>query len=197
MSDQDIKNDNDSVIKEDIDTSENMSDEDIVVDDESELGQAELIKKLREKLRNTEKEKQEYLTTLQRTKADYINSKKDFEQRAKDLIKYAASDLISEIIPALDAFDMAMNNKEAWEKVDKNWRNGIEYIYNQLVTSLSKHGMAQENPKGEAFDIMRHHSIETIKTDDEGLKGKVAEVMQKGYSLHGKEIRPATVKVYE
>ena len=175
MSDQDIKNDNDSVIKEDIDTSENMSDEDIVVDDESELGQAELIKKLREKLRNTEKEKQEYLTTLQRTKADYINSKKDFEQRAKDLIKYAASDLISEIIPALDAFDMAMNNKEAWEKVDKNWRNGIEYIYNQLVTSLSKHGMAQENPKGEAFDI----------------------IMQKGYSLHGKEIRPATVKVYE
>jgi len=187
----------DEVIIEEDTTSDDTSEGDIVVDDESEMGQAELIKKLREKLKATEKEKQEYLTTLQRTKADYINSKKDSEQRAKDLIKYAASDLISEIIPTLDAFDMAMSNKEAWEKVDKNWRNGIEYIYNQLVSSLSKHGMAQENPKGESFDIMRHHSIDTIKTDDESLKGKVAEVLQKGYSLHGKEIRPATVKVYE
>lgn len=194
MTDKDEK---DSVIEEEVADSSDTSDEDIVVDDESEMGQAELVKKLRERLKITEKEKQEYLTSLQRTKADYVNSKRDSEQRAKDLIKYAASDLISEIIPALDAFDMAMSNKEAWEKVDKGWRSGIEYIYSQLITSLTKHGMAQDNPKGEVFDIMRHHSIDTIKTEDENLKGKVAEVLQKGYSLHGKEIRPATVKVYE
>ena len=157
----------------------------------------ETVKKLKEKIKVLEKEKQEYLDGWQRAKADYVNSQKEEAKNRIELIKFATADLISELIPALDAFDMAMGNKEAWEKVDKNWRSGVEYIYNQIVGTLGKSGLFQDNPVGQIFDIMKHHSIGTVRTEKEEEKGTIAEVMQKGYFLNGKEIRPASVKVFE
>lgn len=190
--------------EENTENNQNSEENDVVLDTNdlddsvvSEESAQETIKKLREKIKALEKEKQEYLTGWQRTKADYVNSKKEEELRRKDLIKFAGADILSELIPALDAFDMAMSNTLAWEKVDQNWRKGIEYIYGQIIGALNRHGLTQENPKGESFDINKHHSIEVIKTEEKEKSGKVAEVLQKGYSLHGKEIRPATVKVYE
>ena len=92
---------------------------------------------------------------------------------------------------------MAMGNKETWEKVDSAWRAGIEYIYNMLKSILEKNGVVEENPLGQKLDVNKHNPIGVVETNDESKDGFIAEVIQKGYFLNGKEIRPAGVKVFE
>lgn len=157
----------------------------------------EEIKKLKAKIKELEKESSENLLGWQRTKADYVNAQKEAERSKIELTKYANENFVSELLPALDAFDMAMANKESWEKVDPTWRSGVEYIYNQILKTLENFGVRQENPVNQKLDVLKHNPVATEATDDEGKKGTVAAVIQKGYTMHGKEIRPASVKVYE
>jgi molecular chaperone GrpE len=152
------------------------------------------LDKLRQKLKATEAEKQEYLDGWQRAKADFINSRKRDADLQADIVKFANENLITDIIPVLDSFDMAMQNKEAWEKAPKDWRTGVEYIYNQLLSTLSQNGLKQFNPLGQIFDPKLHEAVDTIETTDSGEDGKILEVLQKGYSLNGKQIRSAKVK---
>lgn len=157
----------------------------------------ETVKKLREKLNVCTKEKQEYLDGWQRTKADYMNSKKEEESRRKDIVKYAKEDLIGEILPVLESFGMAFANKEQWEKVDKNWRVGVEYISSQLKGVLENNGLKEVNPIGLPFDPNRDEALEYVPVEDEVSNHKVIEVVQKGYELHGKLIKAPRVKVGE
>lgn len=158
---------------------------------------AETVKKLKKRVKELEAEAKENLNGWQRAKADYANAKREEEKTRSELTKYANENFVLELLPALDAFDMAMANKEAWEKVDSSWRGGVEYIYNQIQRVLENFGVKQENPVGETVNITKHSPIGTVETADESKKGTVAEVIQKGYTMHGKEIRPATVKVFE
>ncbi len=158
---------------------------------------AAAMKKLRERLAKAVEEKQQYLDGWQRAKADFANAKKRDDEAKKDLIKYANEELISELIPALDSFDMAMGNKEAWEKADKNWRVGVEYIYSQLLAALERSGLKQDNPIGKEFDPTKYEPIDTVKTDKKEYDGKILQVIQKGYTLNGKDVRAAKVKVGE
>jgi molecular chaperone GrpE len=187
------KNEDDIILEPNQNLDEDSGD-DIEYSDEN---LKDTVKKLKEKVKKLEQENREYLTGWQRTKADYINSKKEAEKNQGELTKYANETLVVELLSALDAFDMAMANKENWEKVDKNWRSGIEYIYNHIISTLERFGVKQEDPTHKEVDIMKHNPIGTVATEDESLKGKVAQVMQKGYTMHGKEIRPASVKVFE
>ena len=67
-----------------------------------------------------ESEKKEYLDLSQRTRADCVNFKKEVESSRAEVKKFATKNLISELLPVLDAYDMAQVNKDAWEKVDQN-----------------------------------------------------------------------------
>ncbi len=153
--------------------------------------------KLKARIKELEKKNTELLDSWQRDKADFINARKNDESGKAEFLKFAKADLISEIIPALDSFDNAMRNKEAWESVDKNWRIGIEYIRTQLLNSLSNHGLKVINPLGEMYNEKRDEAIETIKVDSKSEDGKILDVMQVGYELNGKEIRAPKVKVGE
>jgi len=157
----------------------------------------ETVKKLREKLKLATKEKQEYLNGWQRTKADYMNAKKEEEASRKNIVKYAKEDLIGEILPVLESFDMAFVNKEQWEKVDKNWRMGVEYIYSQFRNVLESNGLKEVNPVGLPFDPNRDEAIEHVVVTKDSDDHKVIEVVQKGYELHGKLIKAPRVKVGE
>ena len=159
---------------------------------------AEMIKALKEKLKISQKERQEYLEGWQRTKADYANARKEEDKSRAEFVKFSKEEVIRDILPALDSFHSAFSNKASWEKVDLNWRMGVQYIYSQLVTALEKNGISFIEPKvGEVFDTLRHESIATVLTDREGDNHTVAEVVQKGYSLHGKVVQPAKVKLAE
>lgn len=157
----------------------------------------ETVKKLREKLKLAVKEKQEYLDGWQRTKADYMNSKKEEEARRKDIMKYASERLVDDLIPVLQSFDMAFANKEQWEKVDKNWRTGVEYIYSQFRNVLETNGLKEVNPLGLPFDPNRDEALEYLPVEDESKDHVVVEVVQKGYELNGKLIKAPRVKVGE
>ena len=152
----------------------------------------EAIKNLREKLKKALAEKQEYLTGWQRDKADFINARKRDEETQKDYIKYANEGLITELFPVLDSFNMAMGNKEVWEKVDKNWRMGVEYIAAQLKKVLEDNGLTEIDPIGQKFDPMRDEAVEDGKESD-----VVTTVVAKGYSLNGKVVKAPKVKVGE
>src|SRR3989344_6856769 len=97
-------------------------------------------------------EKDEYLDDCQRAKADLINARQRDETDKKEFVKFANERLVDELIPVLDSFELAFNNKEGWEKTDKNWRAGVEFIYNQLKKALADVGLEEINPFGKMFD---------------------------------------------
>jgi len=163
-------------------------------EDESENG-ALVLKKVREKLHKCEAEKKEYLDGWQRMRADFINARKEDDARRGELIKFASEGLVDDLLPVLDSFTMAFANKEAWEKVDANWRKGVEYIYGQLLSVLESRGLAEIGSVGEKIDPRNHIAIEEVKIDGPTQIDTVVEVIQKGYRLHNKVIRPAKVKV--
>ncbi len=160
-------------------------------------GTKDTVKDLREKLKKALAEKQEYLEGWQRSKADFVNARKREEESRAELVKFANEDLIFELLPALDSFTMAFANKEAWEKADKNWRQGVEYIYAQLMSALERSGLKSFDPKGEKLDPFKHTAISTVPVADQAQEHTVVEVVQKGYTLRDKVIRPAQVKVGE
>ena len=155
------------------------------------------LKELREKLKKSEAERMEYLAGWQRAKADLVNARKRDEDDKKEFIKYANEDLIGELLTVLDSFGMAFANKEAWEKVDKNWRTGVEYIYSQLITTLERFNLKLIDPKGQKFDPNHQISIENVPVTDKSQDSMILDVVQKGYELNGKEIRAPKVKVGE
>jgi len=190
-------NDNDDLVYEDESkkASKKVAD-DVVVDDEVEAPEI-LIKKLKEKIKTLEKEKQEYMDGWQRERADFINYKKRVENEKVEIVKYANENLLEEITQVLDSFEMAFSNKEAWEKVDKNWRVGVEYIHTQLLKILDENNFTAMNPLNEKFDPKFHIATEHVFTDDEKKDGMITEVKKKGYILNGRVMKAAQVVVAE
>lgn len=155
------------------------------------------VKNLRDKLKKAITEKQEYLDGWQRDKAEFLNARKRDKESNEQVIRFASENLIAELIPVLDSFNMAMGNTEAWEKADKNWRVGVEYIANQLKKILEDNGLIEVDPKGKPFDPMRDEAVEFEPVTDPKLNHIVTTVIQKGYSLNGKVIKAPRVKVGE
>lgn len=181
--------------------SDDQQPDDIIFESEEEVvaeaTQNDKLKKLRQELKTCQAEKLEYLTGWQRAKADLVNTTQRLEKEGIDRSKFATERLIDDLTPVLDSFTMAMANKEAWESVDANWRQGVEFIYSQLQKTLADYGLTEISGLGEEADPMLHESIEVIETDDQGQDHKIAEVVQTGYQMHDKVLRPAKVKVYQ
>jgi len=160
--------------------------------------------KLEEKLTETETpqtelekvtaERDEYLAGWQRSKADFVNAKKRMEDTMKEFRIMANEGLIEEILPILHSFEMAFANKETWEKVDKNWRIGVEHIYNQLVGILEQNGIKEINTVDQVFDPNIHEAIRYEKSESNKY-GNIIQVVEKGYMLGNKLVKPAKVIV--
>jgi molecular chaperone GrpE len=155
-------------------------------------GKGDKLKQLREELRETKKERDEYLAGWQKAKADYINLRNEEEKKRSELREVFREDVVYDLFPVLDSFEMAMKNKEVWESVDKNWRVGVEYIYQQLMTLLSHYGVTEIAETSIPFDPLIHEVMET----EEGGE-KVGQVIQKGYRKGERIIRPAKVTLVQ
>ena len=161
------------------------------VNEEGEVDARATIKKLREKIKKLEEEKKEYLDLSQRSRADYMNLKKEVDAERIQGRKFATKRLIEDLLPVLDAYDMAQGNKEAWEAVDKNWRIGIEHIFGQLKAVLEREGVTQYGLVGEKFDPNLHESLQTVAVTEEAQNDTLMRVLQKGYRMHDTILRPA------
>ena len=191
---EDTETTNPTTNQEETETTDEV--EDVSFEEINEDGEVDVrvtIKKLREKVKKLEGEKQEYLDLSQRTRADYANYKKEVEQNRITERKFSTKRFIEELLPVLDAYDMAQANKEAWEKVDANWRMGIEYIFNQFKTVLEGEGVKQFGKVGDTFDPTQHESIQHVKVDSEKENDTIVKVLQNGYKMNDSIIRPARV----
>lgn len=166
-------------------------------EDGEELPIKDVTKKLREEIKKLQKEKEEYLTGWQRAKADYINLQKELEQARVNVSMLAKEKMTEKLLPALDSFEMAMGNIEHWEKIDKDWQDGITSIYQQLLSGLEKSGIEKIDENGIKFNPHIHHSISATPTDDESKDHTVEKILQVGYKIGERVIRPAKVTIYE
>ena len=176
--------------------------DDVVFEDtaegEGEAMSKDKIKKLREDLKSAQAEKADYLQNWQKERADFINYKKGEDERKKQTLDFAREQFTEELLPVLDAYDMMSANKELWEKVEKGWRQGVEYIHQQLLKVLADNGITEIAPKiGDQPDSTLHDMIDTVPTEDASADHTIAQVMQKGYRMGARIVRPARVKVYQ
>ena len=175
--------------------------EDLTFVDSNEDGDVlftkDIVKKLREDLKTCRKEKEEYLTGWQRAKADYVNLQKELDLARVNVSILAKEKMTEKLLPALDSFEMAFSNKEHWEKIDKDWQDGITSIYQQLLSGLEKSGIEKIYEIEVPFDPSIHQSISIVETDDEKKDHTVAKVLQIGYRMGERVIRPAKVTIFE
>lgn len=155
------------------------------------------LRKLRVDLKACKKEKEEYLTGWQKERADFANYRKQEDDRRINFSESVRERILTRFLTVLDSFNMALSNKDAWNKIDENWRKGVEYIFAQLNTIFDEYGIEEIGEVGENFDPNIHQSIEMTLTDKKEDNHKISEVIQKGYKLGERIIRAARVNVYE
>ena len=134
---------------------------------------------------------------LLRSKAEFINYRKRLEDEQARLLKFCNEDLIKETLPILDNFERAisMDDTNLDDEVSK-FLSGFKMIYCNFVNILKNYGVVEIDGNNKPFDPVYHEAIMTEKR--EGVEpGMVLDVLQKGYILKGKVIRPAMVKVSE
>ena len=137
------------------------------------------------------------MTGWQKERAEFANYRKQEDDRRSMFSESVRERIITRFLTVSDSFNMAFANREAWEKVDENWRKGVEYIYSQMNTIFEEYGVKPIGEVDENFDPNIHQSIDVVETDKKELDHKVANVIQKGYKLGDRVIRPARVNVYE
>ncbi len=165
--------------------------------DDGEEDLKKTLKKLRADLKQVKKEKEEYLTGWQKERAEFANYKKQEDDRKAMFSEAMRERILTRFLSVMDSFNMAFANKEAWEKVDEGWRKGVEYIYSQMNGVFEEYGVKAVGEVGENFDPNIHESIDVVATEKKEDNHKVAVVIQKGYKLGERVIRPARVNVYE
>jgi molecular chaperone GrpE len=162
-----------------------------------ELKDKAKLKSLRAELSKSQSESRDNLTALQRSRADYVNLKRELDEVRTTTKQKTIESVVEDFLPIVDSFDMAMANKAVWESVDKNWRIGIEYIYSQFQSTLAGFGIEPIDKVGAEFDPGFHEPIEVKETEDANNDHKIASIIQKGYKIGDKVIRPARVIVWK
>jgi molecular chaperone GrpE len=126
--------------------------------------------------------------------SEFDNYRKRTNKEKIDLIGSASAGLMKDLIPVLDDFERAITNNENVKEVDA-LKEGFQLIFTKFKATLESKGLKQMNAKGEAFDSELHEAIANIPTEDENLKGKVIDDVEKGYFLNEKVVRYAKVVV--
>jgi len=148
-----------------------------------------------EEIARLQGELQEAKDQYVRNLAEMENFKRRKNEESKDRLKYASSGLAREVIQGLDHLELALGHANAGEDdAFKNFLQGIEMVMNQLYDAFEKQDIKRIYPLGEKFDPTLHEAVAMVESD-EVESDHVAMVMQAGYLLHDRVIRPARVQV--
>jgi len=159
---------------------------------EVEVTQVEDVETLQQSLAEEKEMAEKYLANWQRSQADFVNYKKRIEQEKREMVEFANSTLILNLLTSIDDLERAFASLP--DQVAKSsWIEGIRLIYNKLKKTLEAQGLAEIKAKGEPFDPHLHEAVMCR----EGEEGIVIEEIQKGYRLKDRVIRPSIVIVGE
>ena len=159
-----------------------MEDNEVAADQTVPEGQAEL--------QTLKEERDSLYDRLLRKQAEFENYRKRVERERAEFVQFASSELMKEMLNAMDSYELALRNAA----VDATVRQGFELIYKQLQDTLARFGLKAIEAKGQKFDPNFHQAVSTQATD-EVEENTVLEEMRKGYLLHGRLLRPAMVSV--
>jgi len=129
-----------------------------------------------------------------RLTAEFDNFRKRSLKEKMELVKSAGEDILINILPVMDNFERAMQSMGD-ESKEEAVKEGIEIIYNNFKEFLSQRGIKEIEAVGNDFDTDLHEAITKIPAPKKDQKGKVIDVIEKGYELHGKVIRFAKVVI--
>lgn len=155
-----------------------------------------------EKIETKEKEKtdQEKIAELSdkylRLAAEYDNYRKRTLKERMDLMKTAGEDILINILPVMDDFDRALGSIDQAKEISAV-KEGVQLIYNKFKDFLKLRGVKEIEAKEKDFDTDLHEAITKIPAPEEKLKGKVVDVVEKGYYLNEKVIRFSKVVIGE
>ena len=125
-----------------------------------------------------------------RAHAEMQNIQRRANEERQSLQRYRSQDLAKKILPSLDNLERALQVEGLTEDVKK----GIEMVRESLIQALKEEGV--EEVEVESFDPNLHMAVQTVPADDENPADTIAQVLQKGYKLHERLLRPAMVVVY-
>lgn len=162
-------------------------DDDVV---EAGIEQAQNIETLQQALAEEKEKTEKYLANWQRCQADFVNYKQRAEQEKGEIIEFANSTLICNLLPIMDDLERAFASVPA-DLEESNWTEGIKLIYNKFRTTLEAQGLTEIEARGEPFDPSLHEAV----MQQDGKEGMVIEELQKGYKFKEKVIRPSLVTV--
>ena len=139
-----------------------------------------------------EKYKNLYLETL----ANLANQRKLYEKDYQNALRYASQNLTEKLLPSFEMFSMVIESVDNLPPEVAPYVQGFSMIYRQMVQALESEGVSEIAVKvGDAYDYKIHSAMETQEVEDEVLVDKVTKVIRKGYKIHDRLIKPATVIV--
>lgn len=147
-----------------------------------------------EKLNELEQKIGELNDKYLRLFSEFDNFRKRTQKERLELFKTASEDVMVALLPVLDDFERALKSSVE-NGVDENFREGVALIYSKLLKILNQKGLESLDSMGKEFDTDYHEAITRIPAEDESMKGKVLDVVEKGYKLNDKVIRFAKVVV--
>ena len=161
-----------------------QTEEEEIVEDINEVSEVDELKKQIDSLKND----------YARAYADTENLKKRLNAEAEQTRKYRIQSFAKEILPVIDNLERALQTEV--NEADEGFKKGVEMTYNQLIAALKNEGVEVIDCENKPFDPNFHQAI--MQEKKEGVEsGIVIEVLQKGYILKDRILRPAMVKVSE
>ena len=138
-----------------------------------------------------QRERDDLLDTTRRLQADFENYRKRVLREQTALVERATENLLEQLLPVLDNFELAMTNLERSD-VDEQVRKGIELVFSEFVNVLERAGLQRIDALDAPFDPNEHEAV--LQDDGEG-EPHVGAVLRTGWKLSGRVLRPAMVKV--
>lgn len=160
--------------------------------------QEELSEEIYSKEQELEAEVEKLKDQLLRTLADLENYRKRAEREREDMAKYAITSFARELLTVSDNLRRAMEsipeNHEDPKKLLESLLKGVEITEQELLSIFTKHHIEKVDPMGQVFDHQLHQAMFEVEETDQA-PGTIVQVLQPGYTLHGRLLRPAMVGI--
>ncbi len=161
-----------------------------------ETGTGEDGLSIEEQLADCRKKNQEYYERLLRSQADFDNYRKRMAREKDEMYSFVTGEIMLSFLGVLDNLERASLAAagDSGSDSDASFVEGIDMVIKQLKGILSKHGVEEIPAQGEKFDPNFHHAVMQVE-DTKQEEGTILEVLQKGYKIKSRVLRPSMVKV--